>query len=177
MRIVSFLIYLYPLDFFFVPVKKCLAKDIQLRKGLWFKKEYSYSCWDVTVVTGHKTFAVRKQTTKQNKTHFVLHIQFWIPAYKMAQTTFRVRLCCSVKPSSWGPHRHMQFLLGHYKTELKVTNKNLGLLLRSKEHWLRFLGTGTMWHFTTHATSFTGETAPFLVSADTRHTQSRHAGM
>lgn len=85
--------------FFFVPVKKCLAKDIQLRKGLWFKKEYSYSCWDDTVVTGHKTFAVGKQTTKQKKTHFVLHIQFWIPVYKMAQTTFRVRLCCSVKPS------------------------------------------------------------------------------
>lgn len=64
-RIVSFLIYPYPLDFF-VPVKKCLAKYIQLRKGLWFKKEYSYSCWDDTVVTCHMALAVRTQT--QNKT-------------------------------------------------------------------------------------------------------------
>lgn len=62
--------------FFFVPVKKCLAKDIQLRKGLLFKKEYSYSFWDDTVVTCHIALAVRKQTTEQNKTHIVLHIQF-----------------------------------------------------------------------------------------------------
>lgn len=125
---------------------------------------------------------VKKQTTKQNKTHFVLHIQYLIPVYKMAEPTSRLRLFCSVKPLCWGPHRHMQFCLSHYKIELKVANKDQGLLLRSKEHWLHFLGTGTrfptpMWHFTTQATSFTGEMAPFLVSADTRHTRSRHAGM